>query len=94
MSRSPTSALPSGRNAIPHGVVRPDATTPVTLADGAAAVVVDGLGLGEVAGVEAGGALLVDGAGALDDEHPVATVAAIVADTATATSPPVRGLMA
>ena len=70
---------------MPHGVVSPDATTPVTRADGAggadggatlalADVVADGVALTD-------GVALGDGAGPLDDEQPATRPAAATSAT-------------
>ena len=53
VSRSPTSAEPSGRNAMPHGTARPVITSPAICGFGAAGSV--GVGVGVSVGVGVGG---------------------------------------
>ena len=52
VSRSPTSAVPSGRNAMPHGTASPVITSPATCGFGAADSV--GVGVGVSVGVGVG----------------------------------------
>ena len=76
MSRSPTSAVPSGRNAIPHGTASPVTTSPASFGFGAADWVGVGVGgsvgVGDGVGVAPAGVLAVvlgaaDGSGDAPD---------------------------